>query len=1091
MKHIKKLFFGGSINANNPHSSVRIVLVYVIIAFMLSLTIWIGWTHGTLHRKKEQQRFAFHVDAILRDITQQLYSFGSILQGGAGVFIASEHVSREEWQDYLASRHIPVHYPGSRGIGVSWIVHAHELDHHIQKLRNQGFNDYSVWPAAEREVFSPVVFMEFFDASSQQMLGYDMFSDQVYKTAMEKARDSRKVTLSAKVELIHTELQTPGFLLFAPLIGTGIPLDTSDESRAIIRGYIFSMFVVDDFMREILKDSEPRVNFKLYDGSGASPATLMYTSHVSSGVPAERSRPMFTAQKVLDIYNHQWTLVFEPTALFEAEVDKYTTIIIVSAGILCTLLFFVILKLSETTTERALTLANTITLELHEREERYQQLTNNLPLGVSLIGPDMEVLAANTTLRKWYPEYDHTIQQKCYEVYHIPPRSEPCMGCPVVLTFRTGQPQVVERQTITSNGPRTLLIRTAPLFGPDGKVIKVHETEEDITEHKAAETAIAKAKADWEKTFDAVPDAIAILDIDHKIIRANHALASRLGISAGQVVGKLCYKTLHGTDVPPPFCPHQQLLADGNEHVVEMDIERLGGHFSVSASPLRDDEGRLTGSVHVARDITDRKVAEAERINRIAAEDANRQKTVFLSTMSHEIRTPMNVILGFAQILHRDSSLSPRQIEQINSIMRSGTHLLNLINDILDLSRIEAGRIALQSVDFDLGSFLDELTQMFRSRTNAKNIQLMIDRDENTPAYVHGDEDKLRQVLINLIGNAVKFTELGGIAVRVRSTVVATQAEKDEKNLRLEFEVEDSGPGISESDQVRIFESFEQAEAGIKTGGTGLGLTISRKLVQMMGGTLTVESVEGRGSCFRFDVLLEPAQAIPAAKKREMPRVVGLEPGTGPWRILLVDDIADNRLLLRELLWPLGFEIREAENGKDAIRIFLEWSPHAVLMDMRMPVMDGYEATRLIKATEAGRTTPVIAVTASAFKDSMEQILATGVSAYLRKPFQPEELYEILQQNLELQYIYADDPHSTQLSTTPPSLTAESLATLPQELVLAMQAAVAEGDINQLLELISQVKSLDTAIAQGLETLAMRYDYKTLHELFDKGEHHE
>jgi len=485
--------------------------------------------------------------------------------------------------------------------------------------------------------------------------------------------------------------------------------------------------------------------------------------------------------------------------------------------------------------------------------------------------------------------------------------------------------------------------------------------------------------------------------------------------------------------------------------------------------------------------LIERKQAERERIAREAAEEASRAKSNFVANMSHEIRTPMNAILGFAQVLERDPSLTPRQAEHVRTITRSGAYLLNLINDILDISGIEAGRTTLNKAAFCLHDLLDDLEMMFRSRADAKGLQLIMERDESVPRCVTGDESKLRQVLVNLTGNAIKFTETGGLAVRVRAEAVEGKTLEGKESLRLAAEVEDTGPGIPDEDLSRIFDAFQQAETGVKAGGTGLGLAISRRFVEMMGGELTVKSQVGKGSCFRFEVLLEPAEDVAEREKPASRRVVGLEPGTGPFRILVVDDVPSNRALLRELLRPVGFEVTEAANGVQALEVCERWSPHAVLMDMRMPVMDGYEATRRLKSTEAGRDTSVIAITASAFDDSKKLVLSTGVDAYLRKPFRHEELFEALGKSLGLRYVFADETGKTPGHPKPPTLTREALAALPKELVQAMRQAVAEGDMARLAELISQVETLDSTAARALQALADRYDYEKLDEWLEKG----
>lgn len=462
------------------------------------------------------------------------------------------------------------------------------------------------------------------------------------------------------------------------------------------------------------------------------------------------------------------------------------------------------------------------------------------------------------------------------------------------------------------------------------------------------------------------------------------------------------------------------------------------------------------------------------------AELANKSKSAFLANMSHEIRTPLNAIIGFSQLLNRDKHLTESQKEYTNSIIRAGEHLLTLINDILELSKVEAGRVVLNPSNVDLYSLFDDIQMIFKERAQSKHLQFICEIAANLPRFVFVDESKLRQIFVNLIGNAIKFTEEGGIAVRSRIDMI------DEDTNRLIVEIQDSGPGIPDDEIDKLFRHFEQTSTGINKGsGTGLGLALSRELAILMGGNISVSSEPGKGSVFTFDVEMKNGNAE-AVNTNITQRVVGIAKPQVAQRILVVDDKDENLKVAVNLLKLVGFETMEAIDGKDAIEKFEKWNPHLILMDMRMPGMDGYEATRLIKETKKGKQTAIVALTASAFEDERKKIELLGMQGYIRKPFRENELFGTLGKILDIEYIYDEAaPSPADKYDDNKELISDDIAKLPKDLVIRMTDALAVADLDLLIDLIESIDEDNNGIAQKLLNLAKNYEYEHLQQLLN------
>jgi signal transduction histidine kinase/CheY-like chemotaxis protein len=445
------------------------------------------------------------------------------------------------------------------------------------------------------------------------------------------------------------------------------------------------------------------------------------------------------------------------------------------------------------------------------------------------------------------------------------------------------------------------------------------------------------------------------------------------------------------------------------------------------------------------------------------AERANRTKSDFLSNMSHELRTPLNAILGFSQLMNREKSLTKQQQENISIINRSGEHLLSLINDVLDLAKIESGKMTLYPTDFNLYALLDLIEEMLALKAESKGLQLIFDRSISLPQYIQTDDKKLRQVLINLLSNALKFTEKGTVVLRIREQVVDLDS-----SYILNFEVEDTGAGIAPEEIDSLFEAFVQTETGKQSQqGTGLGLPISQKFVELMGGEINVSSQPGKGTIFTFDIQANASEAISIKAQKPTRRVMALEPEQQEYRILIVDDRPENRKLLLKLLQPIGFKIQEAINGQEAVEMWESWQPHLIWMDMRMPIMNGYEATQQIKSHLQGQATAILALTASTLEEEKAIILSAGCDDFIRKPFQEEVIFEKMAQYLGVRYIY-EDIQVKGLSEAI-KLTAESLAVMPDKWLRELSEAAALINTEQIAQLLSQIPKEHQSLAQAIQ----------------------
>jgi PAS domain S-box-containing protein len=565
-------------------------------------------------------------------------------------------------------------------------------------------------------------------------------------------------------------------------------------------------------------------------------------------------------------------------------------------------------------------------------------------------------------------------------------------------------------------------------------------------------------------------DGVMIIDATGTVQEYNPACERLFGYRAEEVVGKNV-KVL----MPSPYREeHDQYLrryrTTGVKRIIGIGREVAGRRKDGTTFPmeLSVGEARPGGQqvfVGIIRDITARKSAEQLlHLAKEQAESASRAKSLFLANMSHEIRTPMNAVLGYTQLLETDPELPDKYRHPLKAIRVAGNHLISLIDEILDLSKIEAGAMELNLCDFDLGELTEDISEMFRMRCEQKGLVWKADTRIGKRA-VRGDDRKLRQVLINLLGNAVKFTDHGRISLKV-----------EQSGQRYAFSIEDTGPGISAEARERIFEPFQQAEEGEAKGGTGLGLAITKRQIELMGGNLSLDSTPGEGSCFRFELALSPAEITPASAGEKAHRALRL---VRPKRVraLVVDDVEDNREVLSGLLGRTGVEVTTANDGAQALERIAEQHPDIVFMDVRMPVMDGLSAVRHLRDRWPSEHIVCVAITASGLLRQRSVYLDAGFDDFIGKPFRFETICECMEKHLGVEL--KREPPPDVPAGAEPSTADLGAARLPKALREGLLAAAQMNALTEIEALIAQLKRLGgpaLALAEKLEDLLSRYD---------------
>jgi len=1042
----------------------------LVLGLLLSYQLW---TQANEAAEKElQQKFNFQVQEVELLIKQRLLAYTQVLYGTRGLYAASDSVNRDEFKQYVNNLQLEMFYPGILGVGYAVLIPVQLKEQHLSKIRQQGFPNYKIYPVGEREEFyTSVIYIEPFAERNLRAFGYDMYLESVRRKAMQRARDNNTAAMSGKITLVQETEQDiqAGFIIYLPQFRREANISTRDERRSQIIGWHYTVFRMNDLMHGILGNSFKDLDINIYD-SAISKDTLMYDEH---GTKYKQAEPHFKSIKHIEIAGHIWLLDMSSHPNLETQLDLRRSELIAMAGISGSLMMSWIIWLLVSGRKRALQAAQKMTVELSERETRYRQMFEDNSCASVLIHPQtFNIIAANLAASIfWGYSQEQLSSMKMSQINSMAPKK-------IHTHFNNtlkGSQQIQTQHRLKSGELREVELYAGPITYQGETVI--YEIFHDITARVRAEKALQESTARWEFAIEGSGDGVWDWDVSTGDVIFSRRLLEMLGYKEDEINAHISewQKRIHPDDKPKVEANLANYFAGKtSSYISEYRLLCKDGSWKWildrGVIVRHNEQGHALRVVGTHTDISLQKETETVlREAKNSAIQANTAKSEFIANMSHEIRTPMNAILGFSSILS-DVITDPMQQHYLNAIETSGKTLLQLINDILDLSKIEAGKLELQFTPVSIKSICEDISIVFSQKLKDKGLDFIIDIADDLPAYLLLDETRLRQVLLNLVGNAVKFTSEGF----VRLTVNIKQ-NKTSSTLHLMIAISDSGIGIAKDQQQTIFSAFTQQKLqDISYGGTGLGLTICTRLLKLMKGKIDISSELGKGSC--FTVHLETTEALQQLSIiNEQPKQQLYNVQFFPAKILVVDDVSINRQLIHTFLAEFDeLTLFDAKNGKQALEMSLSKRPDLILMDRRLPDEDGDIICQKIKASAECANTPIIMITASVLTLSGQP---KAYDIQLNKPLIKQELIHALSSFLNnTKKVESNTALETISATTPPINSSELIKSLKnyQQKISPMIQSEA-WDINELIE-----------IADQLMTLAKQHQYSALDEWANK-----
>lgn len=964
--------------------------LWVTLALFLGLGALVVWQWQVLEqreREQSQQRFELEAQDIGQRVISRMQAYEMVLRGVSGLMTGSDHVSLAEWERALDQLQLQDRYPGILALAWSRFLSADQLDAYLAGQQTQGRADFRPFPAGAREHYLLIDYISPLDWRNRRVLGFDMLSESVRRAAIEQAIDGGQAILSAPVTLRQeTEVNVQGgVLLYLPVYLPSMPQSTAEERRAALLGVVHGAFRSNDLMEGILGAQGQRFDVAIKDQQAAQ--SLLQ----SAAAQGAGSVPRFQHELELPLYGRNWVLQVTSTAVYEAALPSQGSISLwigLVAAVLLSLLVGGYLYLRE----RELRANHLATDKLREREERFRLLVERLPVATLLCNAQGRIEMAN---RSAADLFDSTTEGLVGE------------------RVKRFLPTVEQLSALASDHDSAELVNEYQARRDLGEEIPVALSLSVLDYSAGAKYLInlidLRARRGAEERFrlvvEASPNAIVLVDKQGCIAMVNRQTEQLFGYGReallSQPIKTLLPTALWGSHVPmlQGDQSHPEPRRMGNNR------ELFGQHrdgqlipLEVGFSPISSGDDALVQAVII--DISERKAAE-QRL-RDQSEQlilANRYKSEFLANMSHELRTPLNSILILSDQLRLNSAgnLTEKQAKHADIVHRAGSDLLQLINDVLDLAKVESGRMQLKLEPLAMQDILVELDASLRPMAEIKGLRLRTQLEAGVPRVIHTDRIRLQQILRNLLSNALKFTEHGEVCL----TVSCASGEPEEGHELLSFSVRDSGIGIAAEQHEQIFQAFQQIDGSTsrRFGGTGLGLAITRQLVLAMDGEISLQSAPGEGSCFTVQLPVRVVAQPPAEPATEAPQ----RSGEGP-AVLIVEDDVNFAAVLADAAHAHGFASVHCRTGGQALNLLQNERFSAVILDILLPDISGWQLFRRLRGHANHRSTPVHIISCVPQPADWND----DGTRYLVKPIQRADLEQVF---VDLQHV---DTHRMQ-----------------------------------------------------------------------------